>query len=842
MKKTLTVFRRDLAAYFTSPIGYIFMIVFLALSVGLYMTSFFTYPMADMRAFFTNLPILLCVFIPAVTMRVWAEERKENTWEMLLTFPMRARELVLGKFLATFVFYAITLAATATVPVMLAWLGNPDNGAVLGGYVGALFLGAFFLAIGIFFSGFCKDQIVAFVATLLACFAVFLLGTTFIASYIDDAVPGLGSILSQFVGVIDHYVAFTRGVVEVADVLYFVVWIALFLLLNIFYIEGRHRPHVRLAFGATVIVCVAIGLAFNWVVSGMSFKRFDITEDQIYTVSPASKTILSKLKVPVQVKLYITPKAKMPTGLKQLEQDITAKIDELRIASGGKIEYAVIPLEAANVLSKGLAAEEEEEEEDEAKSIERRMLDKGLTPFSVQATQDDQVTQQLIYSSIGVGYGAEKEEFIPQVMTQNLPELEYRLVNIIYKLTREAPPKVALVAPKEAVTIPPQMRQIYEQMGQPIPTSEDPYEILEAILQHEKYAFERVDLTHESPLPEEYDTLVVVNPRELNERQRWEINRALVSGKSVVLAAQNDAWDYQITREGSVVSRRDENPQINQLLEHYGLGVDTDILMDVNQEALTIQSSSDPFAMLLGGGQRLSLPTHIRVDADSMDSETSITERLAPLFYLWGSALTIDEEKLQKHGLDCRVIVKSSPKAWKRPSAQNLTQEMIEQPAEGEQYPLMAMVTGQFPDAFGDASRPKWPPTPPTRGMPPPPPPPDEPEAGPVTPAPGKLILVGCSQMFRKNFLQGGNLDLFMNSVDAVTLGDDLIDVRSRKPINRAITRPSDGQRRFWKVVNYISMSSLIVVAGIIVAVVRRRGRNAYAAQYAAAENSGVAS
>ncbi len=83
MKNVMTIFRRDLAAYFTSPIGYIFIIVFVTISVGLFITSFFTFPVADMRPFFANFPIMFCIFIPAVTMRVWAEERKENTWEML---------------------------------------------------------------------------------------------------------------------------------------------------------------------------------------------------------------------------------------------------------------------------------------------------------------------------------------------------------------------------------------------------------------------------------------------------------------------------------------------------------------------------------------------------------------------------------------------------------------------------------------------------------------------------------------------------------------------------------------------------------------------------------------
>ena len=146
MKNTLTILRRDLGAYFTSPIGYIFMIVFVIISVGLYITSFFAFPVADMRSYFNNLPLLLCVFIPAVTMRVWAEERKENTWEMLLTFPMKSRELVLGKFLACFIFYAVTCLATITIPITLLALGKPDPGAILSGYFGTLLLGAFFLA------------------------------------------------------------------------------------------------------------------------------------------------------------------------------------------------------------------------------------------------------------------------------------------------------------------------------------------------------------------------------------------------------------------------------------------------------------------------------------------------------------------------------------------------------------------------------------------------------------------------------------------------------------------------------------------------------------------------
>ena len=833
MRNILTIFRRELGAYYTSPIGYIFMIVFLLLSVGLYITTFFTFPMADMRGYFTNLPVLLCVFIPAVTMRAWAEERKENTWEMLLTFPMRGGELVLGKFLATLVFFAFTLAATITIPVMLAWLGEPDLGTIVSGYVGTLLLGAFFLAIGIFFSGFFRDQIIAFVVTLLACFLVFLLGTQFIASYMDDAVDGLGSTLSQLVGMIDHYTAFTRGVIEAADILYFVAWTTLFLVLNVYFLGGRSRPGFRATYGVAVAVCIAIGLAFNWLLTGQSLGRLDMTEDKVYTVSDASARILSKLDVPVQVKLYITPKSKMPTALKQLEQDIAAKVDELRVASKGKIAFSTVYLEAANVLSdRDMFGQPEEEEEDEAESIEKRMLDKGLQPFSVQVTQADEVAQKLIYSSVGVGYKAESEEFISPIMTQNLPELEYRLVNTIYKFTQDKAPKVAIVAPKESITLSPQERQMYQMLNRPIPTSDDPYQYLEAVLLREKYEIERVELSQSSPLPDEYDTLVVVNPKNFNERQRWEIGRALHSGKSVVMAVQNEEWNYQVSREGSSVTRRGQEPGMNPLLEKWGLGISEDILMDVNKFPLTMQSGN-PLESMFGGGQTVNLPIQILVNNQAMDKDTSITQRLDAIFYLWGAAVKVDEEEMKKNGIEWKPIMTTTENAWEATKAEQLTQAMIEPPTQGEQYPLMILATGQFPDAFKGQSRPPWPPPQPSPGMPPPPPPEDEGEAAPVTPAPGKLIVLGCSQMFRKEFLQAANLDLFLNSVDAVTLGEDLIHVRGHEPINRLIDKPSDKQRRFWKVVNYALMPVLLAVVGILVAVTRKRSRDAYTVEHA---------
>ena len=139
------------------------------------------------------------------------------------------------------------------------------------------------------------------------------------------------------------------------------------------------------------------------------------------------------------------------------------------------------------------------------------------------------------------------------------------------------------------------------------------------------------------------------------------------------------------------------------------------------------------------------------------------------------------------------------------------------------------MVTGQFPDAFAGQERPEWPIPEPVQGQLPPPPPPPEGPAPDVVAAPGKLILVGCSEMFRKDFLQAAdNLDLLLNSIDALSLGDDLVNVRGRKPIDRLIDTPSAGERQTWKTINYGLASTIIALTGITVAVVRRRSRDAY--------------
>lgn len=827
MRNLWTIFRRELAAYYESAIGYIFIIVFLILSVGLFITPFFTVLSADMRAFFATLPIILCIFLPAVTMRLWAEERKQNTWEMLLTFPMRPPELVLGKFCASLVFFLSALAGTLTIPLMLAWLGKPDPGPIIGAYVGTILLGAFFLALGLFVSGLCQDQIVAFVVTLLACFGVFLLGTGFIATYIDSAWPGLGAFLAEVLGMTRHYTSFAQGLLVIGDVLYFLVWTAVFLFLNGLFLEIRSRPAARRTFVGAVVLSLSIGLVVNWLLIGQRLGRFDLTQDKIYTLSDASTKILRGLSVPVQVKLYITPSEKMPTEMRHLERDILDKLNEMRLASGGKLLPRALHMEATNVIQPAGAASVPGEEKEAA--IEKHLLDKGVRPFSVQALREDEVVNKLVYAALGVAYKDKDEEIVPRVLPDDLDTLEYRLVNTIYKLSRETQPVVALIAPKDALNIPPYMRQLYLQMGRPLPPVEDPYATIERLLRVEKYDVRRVDLSQDSGIPAEAATVVVLNPRGLSERQRWELHRVLYAGKSIFLAVQTYRWNYNMVRKAVSIARQDEHPEVHPWLTHYGVAIDPGVLMDVNHQSLTIRSADNPLAAMLGAGITLNLPLHIVLTQATMNREVSITSRLAPLFYLWGSALQLQPDVFKQHKLTSTLLLSSSPQAWSVPGDVPLTAESVQPPAGSrQQYPLALLVRGQFPEAYASTERPAWPQAPAPPGMPPPPPAEDPPTAAP-RPAPGKLLVIGNAQMFHRNFLTGGNLDFFLNSIDALTLGDDIINVRSKKPIDRSMSKPSVATRQLWKFVNLGLVNLLIAALGVGSTVLRRRARAAYA-------------
>ncbi len=240
MNDIAIIFKREFRAYFYSPIAYVFSVIFIVLNASIYMFHFFFFGNADMRSFFSTLPLVIgLIFIPAISMRLWSEENKLGTIELLLTLPIRTELIVLGKFLASFLFYLIALAGTLTIPIILIILGKPDFGPIVGGYFGAMLLGAFFLAIGIFISGFFSDQIVSLIITSLVCGFLVLIGWQYVPMVVDGWIPGLGEFLYNYIGVTRHFNDIERGVVDIRNIIYFLSFTCLFLFLNAKALERR---------------------------------------------------------------------------------------------------------------------------------------------------------------------------------------------------------------------------------------------------------------------------------------------------------------------------------------------------------------------------------------------------------------------------------------------------------------------------------------------------------------------------------------------------------------------------------------------------------------------------
>jgi len=225
---------REIGAYFDSLIAYVFAAVFLLLAHYVFMNGFFLSSVLEMGEYFQALPFLLALFIPAITMRSWAEERSHGTFEIVMTLPLRSFEVVLGKYAAALVFYLAVLLGSLPIVIMLLCLGSPDLGLIATSYLGAALLGALFLALGLFVSGLTREQIVALVLGVFACALLVLSGHEKVVEVLDGLAPTwqVGTWLYESVSVLPHYESFCRGVVSLADVVYFALTSAFFLVMN----------------------------------------------------------------------------------------------------------------------------------------------------------------------------------------------------------------------------------------------------------------------------------------------------------------------------------------------------------------------------------------------------------------------------------------------------------------------------------------------------------------------------------------------------------------------------------------------------------------------------------
>ncbi|MBI1883114.1 MAG: Gldg family protein [Chlamydiae bacterium] len=845
MKNILILFRREWGAYFNSTIAYIFLIVFSLVTSSLYLLSFFLAGRIEMRSFFSGLPIMLVVFIPAITMRLWAEERKEGTFELLLTLPLKTRDLVLGKFFASLAFYAIALGTTASIPLMLKLLGKPDWGPILGGYFGSFLCGSFFIGLGLFVSGLCKDQILAFVVSMMTCLSFYLLGMPLVALQLDGwtGTLALGTRILKFVAMTPHFEGVERGLLDARDVIYFLSMTALFLGLNVFYLESRMKPHAKRQLIVYTFVYTCLILFFNGVADGFTRERFDLTEEKIYTVSPEAKGVLSQLKVPVKVDFYISPPEKMPSLMKTFEEEVVDKIQEFEIASNGNLQFQVHHVEAMDALNiqrremrklfskrlgedaaKQLLGEAEKAEETESQKLSEELMKKGVVPFQVQSIEADERTIVSIYSGMTLAYKEKKPEAIPRLTPQNFGSLEYELISRIFHLTRDPKPRIALITPKDRMD--PQIKELFEARGIATAEEKDHFKYLPKILESEEYEIIPIDFEKNESIPENVNTVVIVNPQRWNKREIWELNHALLSGKSVILAIQSYQQNYTSDQEGPHASSLKINTGLDGLLKKYGVQVSSDFLMDRQSETLSIQTEEryGPFEVAMP----IHLPTHVILTGDSMNPDISISNRLSSLFYLWGTVLIPDTEKILKNHLKTTTLLSSGKESWTHPFREGeLKREDIEPPDHFEPgKPLALLIEGTFPDAFKDKKKPRWEKGVEEKSASAPQ---DEKTSPPSIAQPARLFMVACAMIWNDHVIEyGNNGDFFINSVDALTLGDELIHLRTKEKMARLIPKLSGNQKMLYRFLGTGIIPLFLILLGVGRLSLRRFKRERY--------------
>ena len=239
MRNALIIARRELVAYFASPLAYVFIVIFLALAgaLGFYVGGFFARGQADLASFFLFHPWLFMILVPAIGMRLWAEERRSGTIELLMTLPITPIEAVLGKFLASWAFTTIALALTFPMWLTVNYLGQPDNGVIVASYVGSWLMAGAFLALSACISALTKNQVIAFVVGAAASFLFLMSGLDLVLDAFRGWAPGYLVDLVASLSFLTHFASVAKGVIDLPTVVFLVSLMLLCLFINTQVIE-----------------------------------------------------------------------------------------------------------------------------------------------------------------------------------------------------------------------------------------------------------------------------------------------------------------------------------------------------------------------------------------------------------------------------------------------------------------------------------------------------------------------------------------------------------------------------------------------------------------------------
>ncbi|NCA70280.1 MAG: ABC transporter permease [Sphingobacteriia bacterium] len=424
MSEITRVARRELESFFGSPVAYLFIGAFLAVSlfVFFWVDAFFARNIADVRPLFDWMPVLLIFLCAALTMRLWSEERRAGTLEILLTLPVPTLHLVLGKFAAAFALVAIALALTLPVPLMVWLLGPLDWGPVLGAYLATLLLASAYLAIGLFVSSRTDNPIVALIGTVLTGALLYLIGTPALTNLVGHG----GAEVLRLLGSGSRFESITRGVIDLRDLYYYLSIVGIFLALTLYSLErlrwaepaASPRHHRRWTLVTTLVAANLV--AANLWLAPLGQARIDLTQGRVYSISEATRAYLAQLQEPLLIRGYFS--AETHPLLAPLVPQIRDLLREYQIAGAGRVRVEIIDPQRSPELEREAGEQY------------------GIRPVAFQTATKYQAAVVNSYFDILIKYGDQFETLgfqdLIDVKVRGETDLEVRLRNPEYDLTR----------------------------------------------------------------------------------------------------------------------------------------------------------------------------------------------------------------------------------------------------------------------------------------------------------------------------------------------------------------------------------------------------------------------
>ena len=415
--------RKELALFFSSPIAYLFLAAFLGVTLFVFFwgEAFFARNISDVRPMFEWLPVLLIFLASALTMRMWSDEQRSGTLELVVTVPASSAEFVLGKFAACWALVCVALLLTLPLPLTVALLGDLDWGPVFAGYLAAALLGGAYLGIGLFASAKTDNQIVALILAAFGCGAFYLVGSPPLVELFSNQAAGV----LRALGAGSRFESITRGVLDLRDLYFYVSVLAVFLALNVHAVDaqgwaadGDAKRHVdrRIVLG----LAAANFLVANLWLAGVGFLRWDTTEGDQYSISDATKGYLRQLREPLLLRGYFS--AKTHPLLAPLTPQLENLLREYEVAGGAGVRLELVD------------PAEDPQKEDEANTKY------GIRPVPFQVADRYQASLVNSYFDVLVQYGDEYEVLgfrdLIEVKVRGEADLDVRLKNPEYDITR----------------------------------------------------------------------------------------------------------------------------------------------------------------------------------------------------------------------------------------------------------------------------------------------------------------------------------------------------------------------------------------------------------------------